>query len=304
VTPAPAPTPEPEPTTEPSLEAKDRARTAYAHGQEAFARGDYASAQAAFEEAFANVPNPVVLLSIAESAAKQKHIDAALAAYDRYLALRPTAADRADVEQRRASLALTPAQLTLSSDPPGADIAIDGQPTGKRTPAQLQISPGSHSLQLTLSGYEAEPVPLEAAAGAELSQTIALHANAPPPAAAAPPPPPPPPPPPAPPTAAIWVTGSLGAAGIIAGTVLGVLALKERSDFDKTPTDARADRGERLALFSDVGFGIGAMALITTAVLLFTHDDTPPAEQAAQAKLQLIPSISPAGASATAKVRF
>lgn len=299
---------------DPTLEAKERARQAYARGQEAFNRGDYAYAQAAFEEAYANVPNPIVLLSVAESAAKAKRIEAALAAYDKYLELRPDAPERADIEQRRATAAATPAQLTISSEPAGAELMIDGVSTGHKTPAQISISPGQHQVQLVLSGYESDSVPLQAAAGATLEHALTLRSTAPPP----PPPPPPvaPPPPPAaepvktpaapaePPTAAIWVTGSLGVAGIIAGSVLGVLALQEHSEFNKKPSEASADRGERLALFADVGFGIGAMALVTTAVLLLTHDETPPKEQPAAARLQIIPAVSPAGASATAKVHF
>jgi hypothetical protein len=87
--------------------------------------------------------------------------------------------------------------------------------------------------------------------------------------------------------------------------VLGIMALSERSDYDKNPTEAGADRGERLALFADVGFGVGAMALVTTAVLLLTHDDVKSADEApSTARLQLIPSVTARGASATAKVRF
>jgi hypothetical protein len=107
------------------------------------------------------------------------------------------------------------------------------------------------------------------------------------------------------PRAAIIVTASLGAAGVVAGTVLGIFALKERGDFNANPSTAGADRGERLALFSDVGFGIGAMSLITTAVLLFTHDDSHPSDAPKEgARLELTPSFTARGASATAKVRF
>ncbi|HKU41039.1 MAG TPA: hypothetical protein VJR89_22910, partial [Polyangiales bacterium] len=116
----------------------------------------------------------------------------------------------------------------------------------------------------------------------------------------------PPPEPSEPPTAAIWITASLGAAGLITGSVLGVLALQAESDFNAKPSEELADKGERLALFADVGFGIGVMALATTAVLLFTHDapgasgELPPEA----ARLELIPRVAPTGASATARVRF
>jgi hypothetical protein len=91
---------------------------------------------------------------------------------------------------------------------------------------------------------------------------------------------------------------------LIAGTALGILALNARSEYNAGPTSARADTGERLALFSDVGFGIGAMALVTTAVLLLTHDDSSSEAAPQTASLQIIPAVTPSGASATAKLRF
>jgi hypothetical protein len=259
-------------------------------------------AQAAFEEAFANVPNPIVLVSIAESAAKQGRVDVALAAYDKYLQLRPDAPDRADVEQKRSALAQTPGEITLTSEPPGADVTVDGQPTGKRTPALLQLSPGEHRIELALAGHAADPQELDVAPGARTEHAVMLRAEAPSaepvaatpsaPAAATS----------GPPVVAIAITAGLGAAGLIAGTALGIAALSERSDYNKQPTSSGADRGERLALFSDVGFGIGSMALITAAVLLFTHDAGPADQQAAH--LQIVPSVTPHAASATAQLRF
>ncbi|MET0384840.1 MAG: PEGA domain-containing protein [Polyangiales bacterium] len=315
--PAPAGTPVPAPSAgQPTAAVQatgstERAREAYALGQKAFSLGDYATAQTAFEEAFANVPNPIVLVSIAESAAKQGRLESAVAAYDKYLQLRPDAPDRADVEQKRNALVATPGVLTITSEPPNANVIVDGQATGKQTPVLLELAPGEHFIELALTGYVADPVTIKVAPGSRAEQAVGLRGSpvpTPPPAAE-------PVPVPAPaaavqakperPLAAIIVTGSLGAAGIIAGTALGILALSERSDYDKQPTEAGADRGERLALFADVGFGIGAMSLVTTAVLLLTHDDAPAEDKAPQtARMQIIPSVTPRGASATAQLRF
>ncbi len=41
----------------------------------------------------------------------------------------------------------------VSSDPLGAAILVDGFPTRRRTPAQLELSPGEHTLMLSLRGY-------------------------------------------------------------------------------------------------------------------------------------------------------
>jgi tetratricopeptide (TPR) repeat protein len=314
----------PAPAAEPSPDAKERARTAYARGQSAFAAGDYISAKDAFQQAFEAVPNPIVLLSVAESASKLGKLDEAIAAFDRYLQLRPDAPDRVDVEQKRAALAVTPAALSVISEPPGAEIVLDGQPTGRQTPAELQLSAGQHLLELSLVGYDKPSETLDVAPGARIERRVVLQKPAPPPPPVAPPAEPLAPaalPKPEVPVTALWITGGLGAAGIIAGSVLGFLALKEHSDFEKTPTESSADRGERLALFADVGFGVGAMALVTAAVLYLTYDDVQPEAQARRvgstralastgahggsgARLEIIPRISPNAASASARIRF
>jgi tetratricopeptide (TPR) repeat protein len=303
-----------EPT--PEAEAKERARGAYAQGQAAFAQGDYLHAKSAFEQAFAAVPNPIVLLSVAESSAKAGAIEDAIAAYDRYLQLRPDAPERVDVEAKRAALAATPAQLALATEPPGADVIVDGRATGKQTPAEIALPSGDHQLKFTLAGYEDALDVVHAVPGGRVERQIVLKRPIPPPIAVAPAPAGPlvisPAPPPAEvPTAALWVTGSIGAAGLIAGTVFGILALKEHSKFEENPTAETADKGERYALFSDIGFGVGAMALITGAVLLFDRDEAPPAPakaagptRPARARLQLIPQFSSSSVAASARLRF
>lgn len=317
-TPAASPAPAAS-TAEPTAAAKEAARAAYARGQAAFAAGQYEVARSAFEEAFAAVPNPIVLLSVSESHAKLGHVREAAAALHRYLQLRPDAPDRADIEAKLKGLENTPAFVAVKSVPPGAQLIIDDSPAAQTAPAQLELTPGKHTLKYSLPGYTSSSELLVVDPGARYDLEIVLQ---PAPAPEAPPPAPAestaPPPPAAEPVspAALWITGGLGAAGIITGTVLGFLALKAKSDFDSNPTEAQADSGERLALFADVGFGIGIMALATTAVLLFTNDApaTKPADApsdqasarraAPKASLEITPQLSPTTASATARIRF
>jgi tetratricopeptide (TPR) repeat protein len=298
---------------EPSLEANERARTAYARGQQAFAAGELTTALQSFQEAYANVANPIVLVSIGECAAKLGRIETALAAYDTYLRTRPDAPDRDDVAQKRAAIAAAqvPARLTLTSEPAGADVILDGQLIGQVTPVALEMRPGAHRVSLVLNGYETERIALDLTPSGSEARAVTLKPSPVSPSAQAAPLQPVQPElapvlTPEPPRAAIIVTASLGAVGVIAGSVLGIFALKDRSDFNTAPTDAGADRGERLALFSDVGFGIGAMSLITTAVLLFTHDPprAPENDDRESARFELVPSFTARSASASAKVRF
>ncbi len=311
-TPAPVPTTAtPAPTAappEPTPEQRELARSAYTQGQALFAEGKYTEAKAAFEQAHAAVPNPVVLLSLAECDARLGNLEGAHATYQRYLTERPDAPDRADVEQKIAELAATPATLSLTSVPSGASIVIDGKPTGKVTPAELPIERGDHQVELLLAGHETNRASVSARIGARHELEVVLEPL---------PPPPPVAPPPSTaasvsdsgsPEAALWITGIVGAAGIVTGSVLGFLTLAEQSDFDSNPTAESADRGERLALFTDVAFGVGAMALVTGAVLLLTSDfgaePAPPAQPQARSNFQVVPGASPSGASVVARGHF
>jgi tetratricopeptide (TPR) repeat protein len=301
-----APAAPPSSAPAPTEAQRETAREAYARGQALFAQDKFADAKAAFEQAYAAVPNPVVLLSIAESDVRLGNLEAALDAFQRYLAGSPDAPDRAQVEQKIADLLATPATLLLSSEPAGAEVTVDGQNTGKITPAEIQVTRGDHAVELSLAGHQKAAVPVTARIGARHELHVALQPV--PPANAAPEPLAP-----APaqddegsPTTALWITGVVGAAGLITGTVLGFMVLAERSDFDAEPTADSADRGERLALFTDVAFGVGAMALLTGAVIYLTAgeggEETPSEQDAA--RLQLTPLASPDGAGVMARTRF
>lgn len=297
--------------SDPAVEAKEAARAAYGNGQAAFNAGKFDEAATAFEAAYAAIPNPIVLLSISESRAKVGQIDLAIAALQKYLAVRADAPDKADVEAKLKALSATPAHVAVTSEPAGADLDLDGSPTQKQTPVTLELSPGSHELHTMLRGYHSETQSITVTPGG--TQELAFTLNAAPPEAA------PvaatstaplsdvegaPEPSSGRPMAAIWVTGSIGAAALIAGSVLGFMAVKEHSDFEHHPTTASADRGERYALFADVGFGVGAMAIATAAVLYLTSSGSAHAEAPASARLELTPGLTPSSASASARLLF
>lgn len=301
----------------PSAAAKERARAAYGRGQAAFNAGNYAESKTAFEEAFDAVPNPIVLLSIAESQAKLNEIAAAIATFQRYLSARVDAPDRADIEGKIKALSATPAKVAVTSSPAGADVDLDGFPTQKKTPAEIEVAPGEHTLELSLAGHHGASQTITAEPGGthELSLSLeALPHLEPAPAvsdsetAQGEPIPTAPEPDSGRPTTAIWITGGVGVAGLVAGSVFGFLAMSEHSDFEKKPSEASADRGERLALFADVGFGVGVMALATAAVLYFAtgdeSEDVAKAARAPRAKLDVLPELSPSSVSATARVSF
>jgi hypothetical protein len=300
----------------PTAEQTAAARAAYGEGQRLFGTNDFAGALAQFEAAFANVPNPVVLLSIAESQERLGLIVDTVATLERYLTLRADAPDRAAVQTRIDALRARPGVIAVRSEPAGAAIALDGTDTGRVTPADVEAAPGEHTVAVSLAGYASASQTVSVSFGARQELAIpaltATPAPEPEPVAAEPEPAPAPPAEEEPasegPGAAVWIAAGVGAAGLVSGTVLGFLALSEQSDFDVTPTEAIADRGERLALFADVGFGVAVAGLVTALVLqLASGDDEEEAAEAAPAttaRLQIAPVVGANGGGVSAHLTF
>jgi hypothetical protein len=227
-----------------------------------FAEGRYADAKAAFEEAFAAVPNPIVRLSVAECATRLGDFPAAHDALELYLAERPDAPDRAAVDAKLAALAQKPALLLLSSEPRGAQITLDGVPLGISTPSALWITAAEHRVTLTSAGFAAATEIVGPRPGERQPLRVTLApltvAKTPPAQVASPS---------KGAGAEVWISAALGGAGLVAGAWLGAMALDEHNRFDRQPSVHSADRGERLALFADVAFAVSAVSFITTAVL-------------------------------------
>jgi len=45
-------------------------------------------------------------------------------------------------------------ELAVTTNPPGASVSIDGQATGKTTPATFSLAPGKHKLILVKEGFQ------------------------------------------------------------------------------------------------------------------------------------------------------
>ncbi len=85
------------------------------------------------------------------------------------------------------------------------------------------------------------------------------------------------PPPPVPPSprskVPAFVTGGLAIGAATVGTVFGVMALSDKSDFDKNPSTHTADNGDTHSLIADMAFGVALTFGITSAVLFLTKDE-------------------------------
>lgn len=108
------------------------------------------------------------------------------------------------------------------------------------------------------------------------------------------------------PRRAAAITAGVAAGTLVVGTVLGFMALTEQSDFDDHPTASAADRGERLALFSDVMFGVAGIAAVTSIVLYVTDRRAQrDADADAEAtRLRLTPLAGRRGAGLGATLQF
>ena len=137
----------------PTEEAMAGARAAYARGEAEFEAGNFAAAEAAFLQAYDFIPNPIVLIGAAQAREQQGDLQGAVEFFRRYLAESPDASDRQQWEERIAGLIVRPGTLAVNSDPPGAAISVDGEATGQATPAELSLSPGEHTVTLSLGDH-------------------------------------------------------------------------------------------------------------------------------------------------------
>jgi tetratricopeptide (TPR) repeat protein len=269
-------------------DVRERARTSYARGQELFRSGQYEEAERAFRDAYEAVPNPVVLLGIAETEERQGRGTQSVQTLQQYLTTRPDAPDRADVEGRIQRLRNTPARLMITSVPAGASININGQDRPEVTPAEIEVPPERYTVTLRLEGYsdgsdivQAEfatihkvELTLETAPAQEdpfgdagpIDEQPEVPAETADDDGGVP--------------VGVWVFAGVGGAALVAGTVLGFLALSEQASFDDQPTEDTADRGELFALFADVSFGVAAAAGLTAIVLYLTSGDDDESEDA------------------------
>lgn len=94
----------------------------------------------------------------------------------------------------------------------------------------------------------------------------------------------------------VWVAAGVSGASLVGGVVLGFLALDAQTDFDARPSAAAADRGERLAVYADVLFGVAAAAGLTGIVIYATEVEP--------MRIAVAPRISPSAAGAVLSVSF
>lgn len=299
----------------PTAAQRTHARELYGQGQAAYAAEHYQQALDAYQAAFREVPNPLVLLGVALA---QEHLGQraqSRATLEQYLALRPDAPDRASVETRIAALpapAVATGTVHVACTPDGASIELDGHAIGTGT-AEATAPAGRHELHIALAGHTPITRSIDVVAGQRVDLQLALVAATdvastaggteseddvfgsdgteaattdeptaelePTPATVDP-------------STGVWVTTAIAGVALVTGTIFGFLALSKQSDFDAMPTTGTANDGEAFSLVADLSFVVAAVAGITAIVLYATER---PAQPATTARLQVMPLAGPTG---------
>ena len=260
------------------------AKKHYADGEKKYKAGDYAGALADFKMAndIKGTAQAERYIGLCEDSLS--HYRAAAQAYELFLAHVPEkmTAQGEEIKKRLADIKALPGKVHVESNPPGASVTVDGKPQSSPTPVDVDLAPGIHVIKLMAPRRlpSEKQVEVSFASPQTVSADLEAEPVAPPPpppppiAAGLPPPAPPPPPPPEPRSnVPAYVTGALAVAAAGVGTVFGVIALNDKSDFDKNPTTKTADDGDTHSLIADMAFGVAITFGVTSAVLFLTKDE-------------------------------
>lgn len=231
--------------------------------------------------------------------------------------------DRETVARDRAT-ALEPKLIKLTIVVPAA-VKVDGLEVrrdgalvdpasfGSATP----VDPGKHSITARATGRKESTTTVETAGEGkaftveikplEIDDTPKPVVSAPPPTATATTPPPAPPPPPRTRATVGLVLGGVGAAGIVVGSVFGLMAKSKWSSANCSnkicPTQSQQDdstSAKSLATVGTVGFAVGGALLATGAVLYFTA----PSGDSAGHAISVSPAAGPDGGGLLMRGRF
>ncbi|HWA76983.1 MAG TPA: hypothetical protein VG937_31830 [Polyangiaceae bacterium] len=178
-------------------------------------------------------------------------------------------------------------------DLPATVVTVDGAPVPNALiGAERPTDPGNHEVIVKATGYNETKASVTLAEGSHQEVALVLTADPNAVAAAAAPSTPTAPPPPAalPPTAPAptpvagsgsnhtlaYVMLGVGGAGLITGSVTGLMAMSKKSSLDcpnskcPTPEHDTLDSAKTLATISTIGFGVGIAGAAVGVVLLVT----------------------------------
>ncbi|MEM7609350.1 MAG: PEGA domain-containing protein [Myxococcota bacterium] len=246
--------------------ALEEARDRIARGEQAFRDEDFETALTEFEEAYRLIPaeHParfLTLFNVARSHQRLFQYDQAIAYYRRYLDEGgEDAVDRSEVETILRTLEELLASIDVRSNV-SAEIWIDGRRMGQ-APCVVRVTAGRHAVELVADGYQSSQQELQIAARTERTLEFTLEPVPEPSDGLRP--------------TAFWATAGASAAVLVAGAVVGGVALARRNNVDERLDDPlrrfEVDEGDRssiraLSTTADTLFAVGG-ALAVTAIAL------------------------------------
>ena len=282
----------------------DEAAEPHQKARAAFAKNDYATAAAAFEEAYRAKPHPATKYNAALAWEKANEPARAADAFESALESEGLDADRARAARTRLAVLKPMLGYVFVATPLGANVSVS-HVTRAAVPARFHLAPGAHRLVFERrDGTRAErDVVLKAgvATTVEVEGTSDAAAQRPAEPSATPAPATVPLAPTSPPTRETttttcssctwgWVALGTGVVAAGAGAYFGVQTLSAKSDFDdsgKTDADAH-DRALTHRALANVSFGVAAVAGGVGIYLLLTGSESKP--KAASVSLGVNPS--------------
>jgi len=287
------------------------AQTTYEQGVEAFRAGDFPTACRLLADSYRLEPLPGVLFTWATCELRAEHLASAAAHYADFLnavaALPP--AERAAQEERRRSAQHERARIlpelpyltvvVSASVQHSSSVLRDGVPLLPSSQGlEVPVDPGEHVIvfvgpdgarteqRIVLAKGEHKTVVLGFANAREAARAAAPSTPAPVSARGT--------------SSWVYVTGGVGVAGILTGSIAGLIALRDKSvvsgNCDGLACNGRgkdaADAASTEAMVSTVGFGVGLAGLVSSVIIYLT--DTQQAEaRAMRPKSWSVVAISP-----------
>ena len=290
------------------------AQAAYEQGVDAFRAGDFPTACRLLADSYRLEPLPGVLFTWATCELRADRLASAVAHYGDFLnaVSRLPPAERAAQEERRRSAQRERARIlpdlpyltvvVSANVQRSSSVVRDGTPLPSTSQGlEVPVDPGEHVIVFV--GPDGARTEQRVVLAPREHKTIVLgFANAREAARATVPNTVTPPPPRAEHQTSPWVyvTGGIGVAGILTGSIAGLMALRDKNIVDENcagpACNARgkdaADAAKPEATVSTVGFGVGVAGLVSSVIIYLA--DTPHAEaRAVQPRRWSVVAISP-----------
>jgi len=160
-------------------QSREEAEAKNALARAAYDRHDFKTALALFKEAFTLDPSERYLFNSAKACLRLEDREGAVYYYERYLSLKPEAADRSRVEEELAELRAElrergMVEVVFSSTPAGAQISMSPERRTEMatTPGSMFLAPGSYVFTFIKEGYQPVTKTGRAADGATAPLTV------------------------------------------------------------------------------------------------------------------------------------